>query len=145
MGGRAVGLIRGEPPTWLAGSGDGYGSGSGYGSGDGFLSSPLRAYKVLIGADGILLSPHTRSMFPVAIGGDWTPDVAPQLCDAGWHAVGPGSLAKWLTSYKDKGPLVVCEVECMGAVVFGDDKLACERMRIVRELTDDEVKELCRA
>ena len=71
--------------------------------------------------------------------GEWTPAVAPVLCEAGWHLTrdparwwGAGDVAAYLT-------------ETDGAVTRyddGDGKCAVERCRLLRPLTRDELAEL---
>ena len=68
--------------------------------------------------------------------GEWTPRVTPDVCSSGWHLT--TEPARWWST--DAG--VVCYLaEHDGAVSRreGGDKVACERVRLLRPLTEDEL------
>ena len=68
--------------------------------------------------------------------GEWTPRVTPRVCSEGWHLT--TEPARWWSA--DEG--VACYLaEHDGAVSRseGEDKIACERVRLLRPLTEDEL------
>ena len=68
--------------------------------------------------------------------GEWTPRVTPRVCSEGWHLT--SEPARWWSA--DEG--VACFLaEHDGAVSRrdGEDKIACERVRLLRPLTEDEL------
>ena len=67
--------------------------------------------------------------------GEWTPRVAPEVCEKGWHLT--TEPARWWSA--DAG--VACYLaEHDGAVSGnGGDKVSCERVRLLRPLTEDEL------
>ena len=63
-----------------------------------------------------------------------------ELCGNGFHFhEGRFDIFKYYT----KNNSLVVEIEASGEVVTGDDKSVCSDIKVIKILTDDEVKELC--
>ena len=78
--------------------------------------------------------------FQFVIGGSYHQDGEISLCDNGFH-FHESSID--IYKYYDRKKSIVVEVEATGKIITGDDKSVCSDIKIVRILSDDEIKKLC--
>ena len=90
------------------------------------MTTPL--YKWLL-ADNT--TPVQKKSWPCVLG-EWTRNEPPILCESGWHGVEAKDVLAHLP--KVSTPPVLYEVETRGVLLHGDDKFACESMRLVRRV-----------
>jgi hypothetical protein len=76
-------------------------------------------------------TPVQKKPWPCPLG-EWTAHETPILCESGWHGVEAKDVLEHLP--KVSTPPVLYEVEARGVLLRGDDKFACESMRLVRRV-----------
>ena len=81
--------------------------------------------------------PTDDIVFRYEIGKTFSMDEPPALCERGFHFW--GSLRDVYSLYLAKFHVRVCEVEAIGRVTMRFDKIATDRIRIVREITPKEL------
>lgn len=78
--------------------------------------------------------------FKFEVGKSYKQDGKIKLCSNGFHF---HENRFDIFKYYGKDDSLVLEVEATGEVVTGDDKSVCSDIKIIRILTDEEIKELC--